>query len=82
MNFLVLDGGSYMAVCSGNVQWIYIDNQNLFERNRTHGNDTLERRTMGFVIGMRSGALLISPAIGGFLAEPLSQYPSFAESEW
>jgi MFS family permease len=47
-----------------------------------HGNDALERKTMGLVIGMRSWALLISPAIGGFLAEPLSQYPSFAESEW
>jgi MFS family permease len=47
-----------------------------------HGNDTLERKTMGLVIGMRSWALLISPAIGGFLAEPLAQYPSFAESQW
>jgi MFS family permease len=47
-----------------------------------HGNDVLERKTMGLVIGMRSWALLISPAIGGFLAEPLTQYRSFAESEW
>jgi MFS family permease len=47
-----------------------------------HGDDTIERRTMGLVIGMRSWALLVSPAIGGFLAEPLEQYPSFASSQW
>jgi MFS family permease len=47
-----------------------------------NGNETVERRTMGLVIGMRSWAFLISPAIGGFLAEPLAQYPSFADSKW
>ena len=40
--------------------------------------DKLERRAMGLVVGMRSWAFLISPAIGGFLSEPIQQYPKLA----
>lgn len=39
-----------------------------------HGNAVLERRAMGLVIGMRSWSMLASPALAGFLAEPLQQY--------
>lgn len=40
------------------------------------GQPQLERRAMGLVLGMRSWALLMGPALGGFLAEPWKQYPS------
>ena len=46
------------------------------------GNDALERRIMGVVVGMRSWGFLICPAIGGALAEPLSQYPKWQPSGW
>jgi MFS family permease len=39
------------------------------------GNDIIERRTMGLVIGMRSWGYLVSPAIGGLLSDPIRQYP-------
>lgn len=49
-------------------------------------NDALlERRAMGLVLGMRSWSLLASPALAGFLAEPVQQYPSWAmqlQSSW
>lgn len=47
-----------------------------------HGDDTREKRTMGLVIGMRSWAMLVGPAVGGFLAEPLQQYPALKTLEW
>lgn len=40
-----------------------------------HGDERLERRAMGLVIGMRGWGFLISPGVGGLLAEPLTQYP-------
>jgi MFS family permease len=46
------------------------------------GNDALERRIMGVVVGMRSWGFLICPAIGGALAEPLSQYPHWQPTGW
>lgn len=46
------------------------------------GNDALERRIMGVVVGMRSWGFLICPAIGGALAEPLSQYPQWQPTGW
>jgi len=39
------------------------------------GNEKIQRRTMGLVVGMRSWGMLVAPAIAGFLAEPLTQYP-------
>jgi len=41
-----------------------------------HGDERLERRAMGLVIGMRGWGFLISPALGGWLAEPAKQYPN------
>jgi MFS family permease len=41
------------------------------------GNERLEHRAMGLVIGMRAWGYLLGPAIGGFLAEPLRQYPTW-----
>lgn len=44
-------------------------------------DEKLQRRTMGLVVGMRSWGLLVAPAIAGFLAEPIKQYPGvFDES--
>ena len=43
------------------------------------GNEKLQRRTMGLVVGMRSWGLLIAPAIAGFLSEPMTQYPAWFE---
>lgn len=40
------------------------------------GNQKLERRSMGLVMGMRSWSYLVGPALGGLLAEPLQQYPN------
>lgn len=37
--------------------------------------EQLEQRAMGLVIGMRSWGFLLGPAIGGFLADPVQQYP-------
>lgn len=39
------------------------------------GEDKLERRAMGLVVGMRGWGLLIGPSLSGYLAEPLKQYP-------
>lgn len=37
--------------------------------------------TMGMVVGMRAWGFLMSPAVGGWLAEPITQYPLvFAEN--
>lgn len=46
------------------------------------GDEVLERRIMGIVVGMRSWGFLICPALGGALAEPLSQYPSWRPLPW
>ena len=49
------------------------------------GNEVWERRIMGLVVGMRSWGMLMAPAAGGFLAEPLAQYPQLAawmQNEW
>jgi MFS family permease len=43
----------------------------------SYGNEVVERRIMGIVVGMRSWGYLICPAIGGTLTEPLTQYPQF-----
>ena len=43
-------------------------------RGRGEGGG-LETRMMGLVVGMRAWGFLISPAIGGWLAEPIRQYP-------
>ena len=43
------------------------------------GNEQLERRAMGLVIGMRGWGLLIGPGLSGYLAEPLKQYP---DNQW
>ena len=48
----------------------------------SHGDERLERRAMGLVVGMRSLGLLVGPALGGLLAEPVEQYPSFFENDW
>lgn len=41
----------------------------------------LETRIMGLVVGMRAWGFLISPAIGGWLCEPLKQYPWLSTEE-
>lgn len=41
-----------------------------------HGNERLETRGMGLVIGMRGWGFLVSPALSGILAEPARQYPN------
>mmetsp|Transcript_57798 Transcript_57798/g.172521 ORF Transcript_57798/g.172521 Transcript_57798/m.172521 type:complete len:547 (-) Transcript_57798:118-1758(-) len=41
-----------------------------------YGDEKLETRGTGLVIGMRSYGFLLSPAIGGVLADPLRQYPA------
>ena len=46
--------------------------------NNNNNNNTLETRMMGLVVGMRAWGFLISPAIGGWLAEPTRQYPSLS----
>ena len=46
------------------------------------GDDALERRIMGIVVGMRSWGFLICPSIGGALAEPLSQYTQWQPTGW
>lgn len=38
-------------------------------------NPDLETKMMGLVVGMRACGFLISPAIGGWLADPIGQYP-------
>lgn len=50
----------------------------------SHGDELLERRAMGLVIGMRSWGMLLGPAIGGLLAEPQTQYPQtmWFQSGW
>eukprot|EP00546_Thalassionema_frauenfeldii_P016684 CAMPEP_0178895346 /NCGR_PEP_ID=MMETSP0786-20121207/537_1 /TAXON_ID=186022 /ORGANISM="Thalassionema frauenfeldii, Strain CCMP 1798" /LENGTH=476 /DNA_ID=CAMNT_0020565569 /DNA_START=20 /DNA_END=1447 /DNA_ORIENTATION=+ len=39
------------------------------------GDERLEARGTGLVVGMRGIGLLLSPAIGGLLANPMKQYP-------
>lgn len=46
------------------------------------GDPVLERRAMGLVLGMRSWSLLLGPAVAGFLAEPLQQYPHWETTAW
>jgi MFS family permease len=41
----------------------------------TASDSAMERRMMGMVVGMRAWGFLISPAVGGWLAEPIRQYP-------
>lgn len=41
-------------------------------------DEKLEARGTGLVIGMRSYGFLLSPAIGGVLADPLKQYPNYS----
>ena len=41
-----------------------------------NGNQVLETRGMALVIGMRGWGFLLSPAIGGSLAEVVKQYPN------
>jgi MFS family permease len=50
----------------------------------SHGDELLERRVMGLVVGMRSWGFLLGPAIGGLLAEPQTQYPQtmWFQSGW
>jgi MFS family permease len=45
-------------------------------------DETMERRMMGIVVGMRSWGFLLAPALGGALAEPLKQYPRLNPSLW
>lgn len=40
------------------------------------GDKVLEGRVMGFVFGMRGWGFLISPAIGGYLSDPMKQFPN------
>jgi MFS family permease len=49
-----------------------------------HGDEAKEKRAMGLVIGVRSYSYLLGPALGGFLAEPLQQYPnaSWLQNGW
>lgn len=42
------------------------------------GNESLETKGMALVIGMRGWGFLISPALGGLLAEVVKQYPDNA----
>ena len=45
-------------------------------------SEEIEAKMMGMVVGMRSWGFLISPAIGGWLSEPIRQYPSiFADTD-
>ena len=48
------------------------------------GDEVKERQAMGLVVGMRSWGFLLGPAIGGFLASPVKQYPKnpFWQSGW
>ena len=80
--FCILFGTSqsyYMAIvwrfCLGMVNSITSTTKTLASEIG-HGSEDKERRAMGLVIGMRSWGFLIGPAIGGALAEPLSQYPN------
>ncbi|CAB9497580.1 ZINC INDUCED FACILITATOR [Seminavis robusta] len=45
------------------------------QQPETNETPSLETRLMGMVVGMRAWGFLISPAIGGWLAEPIRQYP-------
>jgi MFS family permease len=49
-----------------------------------HGDEAKEKRAMGLVIGIRSYSYLLGPVLGGFLAEPLQQYPnaSWLQNGW
>lgn len=40
------------------------------------GDKELESKINGFVFGMRGWGLLISPLVGGFLADPIKQFPN------
>lgn len=42
------------------------------------GNERLEARGTGLTIGMRGIGFLLSPALGGVLANPVKQYPEWA----
>ncbi|CAJ1949636.1 unnamed protein product [Cylindrotheca closterium] len=48
----------------------------------THGDQKKETRTMGIVIGMWGYGFLINPAIGGYLSDPVKQYPNTLFVEW
>lgn len=40
------------------------------------GDKELEGKVMGFVFGMRGWGFLFSPALGGFLSDPVKQFPN------
>ena len=42
-----------------------------------HGDDVLETKGMGVVLGMWGWGFLICPAISGILSEPVTQYPHY-----
>ena len=44
------------------------------------GDEKTEAQNMGRVIGMWAFGFLVSPALSGFLAEPLQQYPTLRQS--
>ena len=48
----------------------------------SHGDKNMETRTMAIVMGMWGYGFLINPAISGYLADPVRQYPdsNFVES--
>jgi MFS family permease len=37
-------------------------------------SEEIEEKMMGMVVGMRAWGFLISPAVGGWLAEPIKEY--------
>lgn len=41
------------------------------------GDKNLEGKVIGFVFGMRGWTFLFSPALGGFLADPVKQFPNW-----
>merc|ERR1712157_64504 len=41
-----------------------------------NGNEELEKKSMGIVMGMWGWGFLICPALSGALAEPVEQYPN------
>lgn len=42
------------------------------------GNKNLEAKTVGLIMSMVGYGMLLSPAVGGFLSEPLQQHPNNA----
>ncbi|KAL3940100.1 MAG: hypothetical protein SGBAC_005284 [Bacillariaceae sp.] len=42
----------------------------------THGDQKKETRMMGIVIGMWGYGFLLNPALGGYLSDPVKQYPN------